>query len=108
MKYFVTLKLRQAKLAEVVYANCYTDAESMARANVEDLVDKWDDKITDVSVVSFEDLGSLACIGSDQIKYHNGDYYYFGRKINNDMNFDNGFSKTYNQRNIENGAGSPS
>ena len=42
----------------------------------------------------------MACSTHIDLSYYNGDYYYNGRKVSNDMNFINGFGHQYevNQR----------
>jgi len=100
MKYFCMVYLRKAKLAEIVYANGKIDAAAIAEANVSDIVEKWDEIVSSIKVTSYNALGAMACDCHPEITYHNGDYYYFGRKINTDIHFLIGFATRYSEKQL--------
>lgn len=95
MKWFCKIELKKSSLAEVVYADGPMDAIATAEVNTADLVEKWGEAITAKSAVSFFTLGKKACNCDPMLSFYNGDYYYYGRKVSNDMNFNNGFAEEY-------------
>ena len=95
MRYFCKIQLKKAKLNEIVYAACPKDAETIAKANVSNLVEQWDTCIENVTAISFFDLGIYACRCRPDITYVNGHYYFAGRKVSEDINFINGFEHQY-------------
>ena len=97
MKYFVRIKLSKARVNELVYADGPKDAEAIARANITNLLDEWDETFLSAEVISFFKLGQMACEFHPDITYSNAGYYYVGRRIDNDNNFNIGFSDAFHK-----------
>ena len=95
MKYFCKVKLSKAKVNELVYANGSKDAEAIARANVAILLEDWNETYISSEIFSFFTLGQMACNFHEDIMYAQGDYYFNGRKINDDIHFITGFADAY-------------
>ena len=99
MKYFVTVKLKTTAINELVFAAGSMDADVIAKANVGILVEDWNEQIQSCDLLSFYELGILACNCDPRITYAQGDYYYKGRRINDDIEFFNGFAETFSHNN---------
>ena len=101
IKYFVKLHLHKSVLAEVVYAQGPKDAEEMARCNTTDIIEKWNESVVSVTVLSYYELGEMACNTHNDLTYDSGEYYYNGRKVSNNMNFLNGFGHQYRSNQVQ-------
>ena len=101
MKYFVRIKLSKARVNELVYADGPKDAEAIARANITNLLDEWNETFLSAEVISFYELGQMACEFHPDITYSNAGYYYVGRRIDNDNNFMNGFANSFSANQVE-------
>ena len=101
MKYFCKLKLSKAKVNELVYADGPKDAEAIARANIITLMENWDETFMSAEIFSFYDLGQMACNFHPEITFAHGLYYFSGRKINDDINFNIGFADAFHHNRQE-------
>ena len=95
IKYFVEIQLTKSKLAEVVYANGAKNAEAIAEANSQNIIEQWGEIIRSFNTVSFYELGEMACACHADLIYVNGDYYYKGRKVSENTHFINGYGHAY-------------
>ena len=95
MKWFIEFELKKSKVNEIVYASGAMDAIAIAQAKVSNLLKSWNEQIIESHATSFETLGVMACNCHNTLSFYRGDYYYLGRKVNDDMNFLNGFGKEY-------------
>ena len=100
IKYFVEIQLTKSKLAEVVYANGTKNAEAIAEAKSQNIIEQWGEVVRSFTTVSFYELGEMACACHAELTYTNNEYYYKGRKVSENAHFINGYSHAYetNQR----------